>query len=190
MGNAGAKMKEGFNVLGKKIGEGYNTVKSFGKKTWDKVKSVPVLGQIANVVEKYTPIGLAATSAIRTADALAGGTSKLLQGDVKGAIGSATSYGRDLLNQKSPLLELAKGVPVLGKVASGVETAVNNVPIYAGMSMNTMRNIGNAGLNAVDAFKEGNVKEGFRNIAKGGAGYLGSRSGGLGMAGKLADKLL
>jgi hypothetical protein len=190
MGNTGAKIKEGFNVLGKKMGEGYNTVKSIGKKTWDKVKSVPVLGQIANVVEKYTPIGMMATNAIRQADALVGGTSKLFQGDIKGAIGEATSYGRDILNQKSPLLEAAKKVPGLGRIASGLETAASNVPVYGGMSINTIRNIGNAGLNAVDAFKEGDVKGGFRNIAKGGAGYLGSRGGGMGMAGKLADKIL
>lgn len=190
MGNAGGKIKEGFNVLGKKMGEGWEATKAFGKKTWDKVKSVPVLGQIATGIEKYTPIGMAATNAIRAADAIAGGTSKLFQGDIKGAIGSATSYGRDILNQKNPLLEAVKGIPVLGKVASGVEMAASNVPIYGGMSINTMRNIGNAGLNAVDAFKEGDIKGGFKNIAKGGAGYLGSRGGGLGMAGKLADKIL
>ena len=105
MGNTGAKIKDGFNVLGKKIGEGYNSVKAFGKKSWDTVKSVPVLGQIANVVEKYTPIGMASSNAVRLTDAIAGGTSKLLQGDVKGAIGSATSLGRDILKQKNPLLE-------------------------------------------------------------------------------------
>jgi len=189
MGNTGAKIKDGFNVLGKKIGDGYNSVKSFGKKTWDKVKSVPVLGQIANVVEKYTPIGMAASNAVRLTDAIAGGTSKLLQGDVKGAVGSATSLGRDILNQKNPLLEKIKGVPVLGKLASEAESAVSNIPIYGGMSINTIRNVGNAGLNAVDAFKEGDVKSGFRNLAKGGAGYLGSRGGNLGTAGKLADKI-
>jgi len=190
MGQAGAKMKEGFQWLGNKMGEGWNNVKAWGKKAWDTVKSVPVLGSIAGGIEKYTPIGWAATNALKGIDAVATGSSKLLQGDVKGAIGTATSYGRDMINQKNPLLEEIKKVPVLGKIASGVETAVSNVPIYGGMSINTMRSIGNAGLNSVDAFKEGDVKGGFKNLAKGGAGYLGSRGGMLGKAGMLADKVL
>ena len=156
---------------------------------WDAVKSVPVLGQIAGGIEKYTPIGWAATNAIKGIDAGVGGTSKLLQGDLKGALSTATSYGRDLVNQKNPLVEAAKGIPGLGKVVSGIETAASNVPIYGGMSINTMRSIGNAGLNAVDSFKEGDVAGGFKNIAKGGAGYLASRGGKIGMAGKLADKI-
>jgi len=188
--NFGKKVSEGFNVLGKKMGEGWEATKNFGNKAWNTIKSVPVLGKIAEGVEKYTPIGMAATNALRGIDVVATGGSKLLQGDVKGAIGTATSYGRDLINQKNPLIEQIKKIPVVGKVASGIETAVTNVPIYGGMSINTMRNIGNAGLNAVDAFKEGDVKGGFRNLAKGGAGYLGSRGGMLGKAGMLADKVL
>jgi hypothetical protein len=197
MGNAasdfnafGKKVSDGFNVIGKKMGEGWEATKNFGNKAWNAIKSVPVLGSIAGGIEKYTPIGWAATSALKGADALAGGTSKLLQGDVKGAIGTATSYGRDMLNQKNPLLEAAKNVPVLGKLASGIETVATNVPIYGGMSINTMRNIGNAGLNAVDSFKEGDVKGGFKNIAKGGASYLGSRGGKAGMFGKAVDAVL
>jgi hypothetical protein len=188
--NLGQKISEGFNVLGKKMGEGWEATKNFGNKAWNSIKSVPVLGTIASGIEKYTPIGMAATSALKGIDAVATGGSKLLQGDVKGAVTTATSFGRDMLNQKNPLLEAAKRIPVLGKVASGIETAVSNVPIYGGMSINTMRNIGNAGLNAVDAFKEGDVKGGFKNLAKGGAGYLGSRGGMLGKAGMLADKVL
>lgn len=197
MGNAasdfnafGKKVGDGFNVIGKKMGEGWNSVKNFGNKTWNSIKSVPVLGKIAEGVEKYTPIGMAATSALRTADAVATGSSKLLQGDVKGAISEGTRYGRDMINQKNPLLEAAKKVPVLGKLASGAETIANNVPIYGGMSANTMRSIGNAGLNAVDAFKEGDVKGGFLNVAKGGASYLASRSGKAGMFGKAAERVL
>jgi len=190
MGQAGAKMKEGFQWLGRKVGEGWGHVKNFGKKAWDKIKSVPVLGAIAGGIEKYTPIGMAATSALKGIDAVATGSSKLLQGDVKGAIGTATSYGRDILNQKNPLVEAAKKVPVLGKLASGAETALSNIPVYGGMSVNTLRSIGNAGLNAVDAFKEGDVKGGFKNIAKGGASYLGSKSGTAGLFGKAAEKVL
>jgi hypothetical protein len=194
MGNGGSalgkKITDGFNVLGKKMGEGWEATKSFGNKAWNSIKSVPVLGTIASGIEKYTPIGMAATSALKGIDAVAGGTSKLLQGDVKGAVGTATSFGRDMLNQKNPLLEVAKNIPVLGKLASGAEMVANNIPIYGGMSMNTMRNIGNAGLNAVDAFKEGDVKGGFKNLAKGGASYLGSKGGKAGMFGKAVDAVL
>ena len=186
----GKKITEGFNVLGKKMGEGWEATKAFGNKAWNSIKSVPVIGKIAEGVEKYTPIGMTATSLLKGADALAGGTSKLLQGDVKGAVGTATSFGRDMLNQKNPLLEAAKNIPVLGKLASGAEMVANNIPIYGGMSMNTMRNIGNAGLNAVDAFKEGDVKGGFKNLAKGGASYLGSKGGKVGMFGKAVDSVL
>jgi hypothetical protein len=197
MGNApsdfkafGKKVGDGFNVLGKKMGDGWEATKNFGNKAWNSIKSVPVLGSIASGIEKYTPIGWTATSALKTADALAGGTSKLLQGDVKGAVGTATSFARDAINAKNPLLEGAKKIPVLGKLASGAETVLNNVPLYGGMSANTMRSIGNAGLNAVDAFKEGDVKGGFLNIAKGGASYLGSRSGKAGYAGKALQQVL
>jgi hypothetical protein len=194
MGNGGSslgkKITEGFNVLGKKMGEGWEATKAFGNKAWNSIKSVPVLGKIAEGVEKYTPIGMAATSALKGIDAVATGGSKLLQGDVKGAVGTATSFGRDMLNQKNPLLEAAKNIPVLGKLASGAEMVANNIPIYGGMSMNTMRNIGNAGLNAVDAFKEGDVKGGFKNLAKGGASYLGSKGGKAGMFGKAVDAVL
>lgn len=186
----GKKITDGFNVLGKKMGEGWETVKNFGNDTWNKIKSVPVLGTIASGIEKYTPIGMAATSALKGIDAAATGGSKLLQGDVKGAVGTATSFGRDLLNQKNPLLEAAKNVPGLGKIASGVESALNNVPLYGGMSANTIRNIGNAGLNAADSFKEGDVKGGFINLAKGGAGYLGSKGGSAGLLGKAAGAIL
>jgi hypothetical protein len=194
MGNGGSslgkKISEGFNVIGKKMGEGWEATKNFGNQAWNKIKSVPVLGKIAEGIEKYTPIGMAATSALKGIDAVATGSSKLLQGDVKGAVGTATSFGRDMLNQKNPLLEAAKNIPVLGKLASGAEMVANNIPIYGGMSMNTMRNIGNAGLNAVDAFKEGDVKGGFKNIAKGGASYLGSKGGKAGMFGKAVDAVL
>jgi hypothetical protein len=197
MGNAGSDLKafgkkvsDGFNVVGKKMGEGWEATKNFGNKAWNAVKSVPVLGSIASGIEKYTPIGIAATNALRGIDAVATGSSKLLQGDVKGAISEGTRYGRDMINQKNPALEALKKVPVLGKLASGVETVASNVPIYGGMSINTMRSIGNAGLNAVDAFKEGDVKGGFKNIAKGGASYLSSRGGKAGMFGKAVDAVL
>lgn len=172
------------------IGNAYNSVKSIGKKVWDKVKSVPVIGTIANAVEKYTPIGQAASGLIKGVEAVGTGVGKLAKGDIKGAIGTATTYGRDLINQKNPLLEKLKSVPVLGKAVSGLESVANNIPIYGGMSLNTMRSIGNAGLNSVDAFKEGDVGGGFKNLGKGVSGYLGSKTGGVGMAGKVANKFL
>jgi hypothetical protein len=194
MGNGGSslgkKITEDFNVLGKKMGEGWESAKNFGNSTWNKIKSVPVLGKIAEGVEKYTPIGLAATNTLRGINAATVGTSKLLQGDVKGAITEGTTYGRDMLNQKNPALEALKKVPVLGSLASGAEAVATNVPIYGGMSINTMRSIGNSGLNAVDAFKEGDVKGGFKNLAKGGASYLGSRGGRTGMFGKAVSRVL
>jgi hypothetical protein len=197
MGNAasdfnafGKKVSDGFNVIGKKMGEGWEATKNFGNKAWNSIKSVPVLGTIASGLEKYSPIGLAATTALKGLDAAATGSSKLLQGDVKGAVTSATTFGRDIINQKPQFVEALKKVPGLGTVVSGAEKAVNNVPIYGGMSLNTLRSIGNAGLNAADAFKEGDVKGGFKNLAKGGAGYLSSRSGNAGAFGKVLDKVL
>ena len=184
-------LKKAFSWVGKKVGDGWNAVKSYGKKAWDTVKEkVPVIGTIVNAIDKYTPIGSVARNVFKAVDTAATGSSKLFQGDVKGAIGTATSYGRDILNTKSAVTEGLKNVPVLGKIASGLESVVNNVPIYGGMRLNTIRSVGNAGLNAVDSFKEGDVKGGFQNIAKGGAGYLGSRGGKLGAVGKLADKVL
>jgi hypothetical protein len=197
MGNAasdfnafGKKVSEGFNVIGKKMGEGWEATKNFGNKAWNSIKSVPVLGTIASGLEKYSPIGLAATTALKGIDVAATGSSKLLQGDVKGAVGTATTFGRDIINQRSPLIEGLKKVPVLGAAVSGAEKVVSNVPIYGGMSLNTLRSIGNAGLNAADAFKEGDIKGGFKNLAKGGAGYLSSRGGNAGLVGKAVDKVL
>ena len=197
MGNAasdfnafGKKVSDGFNVIGKKMGEGWEATKNFGNKAWNSIKSVPVLGTIASGLEKYSPIGLAATTALKGLDAAATGSSKLLQGDVKGAVTSATTFGRDIINQKSPFVEALKKVPVLGTAVSGAEKAVSNVPIYGGMSLNTLRSIGNAGLNAADSFKEGDIAGGFKNLAKGGAGYLGSRGGHAGTIGKVLDKAL
>jgi len=197
MGNAqsdfkalGKKMGDGMNVLGKKMGDGWEATKNFGNKAWNAVKSVPVLGKIAEGVEKYTPVGFAATNILRAADAGVTGSSKLLQGDVKGAVTVGTKFGRETLNQKNPLLEEIKKVPVLGSIASGLESVGNNIPIYGGMSLNTIRSIGNAGLNAVDAFKEGDIKGGLQNVAKGGASYLGSRGGRTGMFGRAVERVL
>ena len=190
MGNAGAKIKGAFDWMGNKLGEGWEGVKSIGKKAWEGVKSIPVIGKIAEGVEKYTPVGWAASNALKGIDAAAGGASKLLKGDIGGVIDTATSYGRNMINQKNPLLEAAKNVPGLGKVVSGAEMVANNIPIYGGMSINTMRDIGNAGLNATDAFKSGDIKGGLINLAKGGASYYSSRGGRSGILGKAVKQVL
>ena len=157
MGNVGAKIKDGFNWLGSKMGEGWEHVKAFGKKAWDKVKSVPVLGKIAEGIEKYTPIGMAASGVLRGIDAGVTGTSKLLQGDVRGAVDTGIGYGRELLNKRNPLIEEAKKIPGLGAVVSGVEKVAENIPVAGGFSVKNIRDIGNASLNTVDAIKNGDV---------------------------------
>lgn len=187
MGNVGAKIREGFDWVGTKMNQGWQSVKSFGKKTWDKIKSVPVIGKIAEGIEKYTPIGWAANAAIRGIDTGVGATSNLLKGDVKGAVGSVTSGIREQLNQKNPLLEEIKKVPVLGHIAKAGEFVATRVPIYGGMSVNDMKNIGNAALNSVDALKEGNIKGALGEAAKAGMAFAGSKTGGLGTVAKVAN---
>jgi|APGre2960657404_1045060.scaffolds.fasta_scaffold00387_18 hypothetical protein len=195
MGNAqsdfdafGKKVRDGFDVIGKKIGDGWNEVKNFGNKAWNGIKSVPVLGQIAGGIEKYTPIGWAATNALRGIDAAATGGSKLLQGDVKGAISEATKYGRESLNQKNPLIEKAKKIPIIGGLVSKAEDVATSIPVAGGMSIKDIRNIGNASLNAVDAFKEGDIKGGFNQALKAGTGYMGTRAGRIGQAGRILNR--
>lgn len=194
MGNAqsdfnafGKKVRDGFDVIGKKVGEGWNSVKTWGNKAWNDIKSVPVLGKIAEGVEKYTPVGWAATSALRGIDAAATGSSKLLQGDVKGAVGEATRFGREALNAKNPLVEKAKKIPIIGGLVSKAEDVATSVPVYGGMSIKDIRNIGNASLNAVDAFKEGDVKGGLQQTFKAGTGYMGTRAGRVGQAGRILN---
>lgn len=184
MGAVGSKVKEGFNWLGKKMGEGWEHVKAFGKSTYDKIKSVPVLGKIAEGIEKYTPIGWAATNTLKGIDAGVGAGSKLLQGDVKGAVQTGINYGREAINQKNPLLEAAKKVPVLGNVVGAVEGVATKVPVFGGMSINDMRNIGNAALNSTEALKNGDFKGALKEGLKAGGTYIGSKTGGSAVVGK------
>jgi hypothetical protein len=183
-------IKGAFNWLGDKMKSGWESVKSFGKKAWDKVKSVPVLGQIASGIEKYTPIGWAATSALKGIDAATTGTSKLFQGDLKGALQTGINYGRQAINAENPLITEAKKIPGIGRIVSLGQKAAESVPIYGGMSIGTMRSIGNSALNSADAFKEGDVKGGFVNALKAGSGYLGSKGGAAGLLGKGLNKAL
>jgi hypothetical protein len=114
MGNGGSslgkKISEGFNVLGKKMGEGWEATKNFGNKAWNSIKSVPVLGKIAEGVEKYTPIGMAATSALKGIDAVATGSSKLFQGDIKGAAGTLAKGAAGYLASKGGALGTVAGL--------------------------------------------------------------------------------
>jgi hypothetical protein len=182
--NLGKKISDGFGWMGKKMGEGWEHVKAFGKSTYDKIKSVPVLGQIAQGIEKYTPIGWAATNTLKGIDAGVGAGSKLLQGDVKGAVQTGINYGRDAINQKNPLIEAAKGVPVLGKVVGAAENVATRVPVWGGMSINDMRNIGNAALNSTEALKNGDYKGALKEGLKAGGTYIGSKTGGSAVLGK------
>jgi hypothetical protein len=197
MGNAqsdfdhfGKKVRDGFDVIGKKVGEGWNEVKNFGNKAWNKIKEVPVLGQIAGGIEKYTPIGMAATGALRGIDAAVTGGSKLLQGDVKGAISEGTRYGREALNAKNPLIEEAKKIPVIGGLVSKAEDVATSIPVAGGMSIKDIRNIGNASLNAVDAFKEGDIKGVLNQTLKAVTGYMVTRAGRVGQALRILNKVL
>jgi hypothetical protein len=190
MGNAGAKIKGGFETLGKKLGEGWSSAKSIGNKVWNSVKSVPVLGKIAEGVEKYTPIGFGATQLARQLDTGISSASKLLQGDVKGAVGTVTSGIRQDLNYKNPVAEKLKALPVIGKVAEKAEDVLTRIPVAGGLSVRDIRNIGNASLNAVDALKEGNVKEALGQGAKAGLEYASTRGGAFGNAANAAKRFV
>ena len=181
--NVGKKIREGFDWLGGKIKDGWESAKAWGKKTWDKIKSVPVLGKIAEGIEKYTPIGWAATNIIRGVDTGVGATSSLLKGDVKGAISSVTTGVRDTLNQKNPLLEEIKKVPVLGTIARAGENIVSRVPVFAGMSINDIRAVGNAAANSVDALASGDIKGALREGGGAALKVLSSKSGAGGVIG-------
>jgi len=183
--NLGKKISDGFNVLGKKMGEGWEATKNFGNKAWNAIKSVPVLGTIAGGIEKYTPIGWAATNALKGIDAAATGGSKLLQGDIKGAVQTGIDYGRSRLNAENPLITQAKKIPGIGGIVSSVQNTAQNIPIAGGMSINTIKAVGNAALNSAQSFKEGDVKGGLTNLAQGGASYLGSKAGLAGKIGKV-----
>jgi hypothetical protein len=184
--NIGKKIREGFDWLGGKIKDGWESAKAFGKRTWESIKSVPVLGKIAEGVEKYTPIGWAASNILRGIDTGVGATSNLLKGDVKGAIGSVTSGVRDTLNQKNPLLEEIKKVPVLGSLARAGESIVSRVPVFAGMSLNDIRSVGNAAANSVDALASGDIKGALR---EGGGAALKVLSSKGGTAGNVAKAI-
>ena len=183
MGQVGAKMKDSFQWIGHKIEDGWNGVKDFGNKVWNGIKSVPVLGQIASGIEKYTPIGWGATNLAKAIDTGVTAGSKLVQGDLNGAVKKGLDYGKDIVNQKNPLLEKIKSIPVIGKVASGLETVANNVPIYGGLSANSMKGIANGALNSADSLRQGDLKGALSGAVD--AGLAGAGGGAFGKIGKV-----
>ena len=194
MGNSqsdalGKKIRDGFDVIGKKMGEGWNEVKNFGNKVWDGVKSVPVLGKIAEGVEKYTPVGWAATNALKGIDTGIRAGSQVLRGDLKGAVQTGIDYGRSRLNAENPLITQAKKIPGIGGIVSSVQDKAQNIPVFGGASINTIKAVGNAALNSAQSFKEGDVQGGFTNLGRAGASYLGSKAGLAGKVGKVLGGL-
>jgi len=182
MGNSqsdaiGKKIRDGFDTMGKKIGEGWGEVKNFGNKVWDGVKSVPVLGKIAEGVEKYTPIGLAATNLLRGVDSGITAGSKLLQGDLKGVVDTGLNYARDTINKGTPLTNLAKNIPGVGGLVSGMQSGV----------MNT---VGNAALNSIERFKEGDIKGGLAQGLKAGSNIITQKFGKAKMLTKVVNKIV
>jgi hypothetical protein len=113
-----------------------------------------------------------------------GAGTKVLQGDIKGAVQTGVNYGRDMINYKNPLLEKIKEVPILGKVVGLAEKGINKIPIYGGMSADDMRNIGNAALNSTEALKNGDFKGALKEGLKGAGSYIGSKTGGSAIVGK------
>lgn len=166
--NLGKKIEGAFQNLGKKTEDGWNTVKNFGKKAWEEVGKVPVLGDIARFVEK-TPLGTIAKGIGTGLDTAVGSSAKILQGDLKGGISKFTEGGRSIINtvNNDPLYSTVKKIPVIG-------AAISNAPVFGGLSMNNISNIGNAALNTVDSIKDGNAKGALTNALSVGK-ELGSR---------------
>jgi hypothetical protein len=194
MGNSGSalgkKIQNDFDVIGKGISEGWEQTKSFGKKVWEGVKSVPVLGQVASGLEKageYVGLGNITRGLTSAIDTGIGATQRLLGGDVSGAIGRITQGGRDILDVRKPqLVSDAEKVPVLGDIVRTGYTALENAPLAGGMSLNAMRSIGNAAANSVDALRSGDVLGGLKSGLEGAKLYGQGRSG---LAGKIASNV-
>ena len=132
MGNAqtNGKVKDFFGKIGEGVKSAWGKVKDFGENAWNKIKSVPVIGSIASGIEKYTPIGWAASGIKSGIDAGVNAGNQVLHGDLKGALKTGIDYARERVNYQNPLLEKIKSIPVIGKVASGLQTAAEMVPIY------------------------------------------------------------
>ena len=194
MGNSGSalgkKIQNDFDVMGKGISEGWEQTKAFGKKAWEGIKSVPVLGQVASGLEKageYVGLGNITRGITSAIDTGIGATQKLLGGDVSGAIGRVTSGVRDVLDIRKPqLVSDAEKVPILGDIINKAYTGLENAPLAGGLSLNAMRSIGNAAANSVDALRSGDVLGGVKAGLEGAKVYGQGRSG---LAGKIASNV-
>jgi hypothetical protein len=89
MGNNGSalgkKVQTDFDSIGNGISEGWEKTKAFGKKAWEGVKSIPVLGQVASGLEKageYVGLGNITRGLTSAIDTGVGATQRLLGGDV------------------------------------------------------------------------------------------------------------
>jgi hypothetical protein len=170
--NIGQKIREGFDWLGKKMNEGWESTKAWGKKAWDTIKNVPVIGKVASFIEQ-SPIGTGFKQIGNAIDTGVGATSKLFQGDVKGAVGRVTEGGRQAFRNiaEDKTFKTITDIPVLGE-------AIKNAPVLGGFSYNNIAQIGNSALNAVDAIKEGDVKGALTNSLEIGKGLASKGLGG------------
>ena len=186
----GKKIQNDFDAVGKGIANGWEQTKAFGKKTWEGIKSIPVLGQVASGLEKageYVGLGNITRGITGAIDTGVGATQKLLSGDVSGAVGRVTSGVRDVLDIRKPqLVTDAEKVPVLGELINKAYTGLENAPLAGGLSLNALRSIGNAAANSVDALRGGDVLGGLKAGLEGAKTFGQARSG---LAGKIADNV-
>jgi hypothetical protein len=186
----GKKIQNDFDVIGRGVAEGWEKTKAFGKKAWEGVKSIPVLGQVASGLDKageYVGLGNITRGITSAIDTGVGATRKILGGDVSGALGRITQGARDVLDIRKPqLVRDAEKVPILGDIINKAYTGLENAPLAGGMSLNALRSIGNAAANSVDALRGGDVIGGLKAGLEG-AKTFGQARGGL--AGKIATNV-
>jgi hypothetical protein len=186
----GKKIQNDFDAVGKGIANGWEQTKAFGKKTWEGIKSIPVLGTVASGLEKageYVGLGNITRGITGAIDTGVGATQRLLSGDVSGAIGRVTSGVRDVLDIRKPqLVQDVEKVPVLGDLINKAYTGLENAPLAGGLSLNALRSIGNAAANSVDALRGGDVLGGLKAGLEGAKTYGQARGG---LAGKIATNV-
>jgi hypothetical protein len=100
--------------------------------------------------------------------------SDVLKGDFGGALKEGIDYGRSQLNQSNPLMDKIKNIPVIGKVASGIQTGIENAPLLDGLSISQIKDMGNKALNSADSFRQGDIGNGFKNLGSAGLSLAGT----------------
>jgi hypothetical protein len=158
--NIGKDIEGAFSSLGKKMNDGWETTKAWGKKAWEDVKNVPVLGTLAKGIED-SPIGTGWKVLGSGIDGAVKAGASLLQGDVKGSLKSLTNAGRNALNNINDdnTYRTLKKIPVLGD-------AINNTPLLGGYSIGQLSDMGNTALSAVDNITDGDFKGALDNSLK------------------------